>query len=64
MLSYQSLSYHDALALRATLGVRGAPEFEAWLGGMGLLDAQGGIRALTDGAETLVRRLGDASLAA
>ncbi|EGD58166.1 ethanolamine ammonia-lyase heavy chain [Novosphingobium nitrogenifigens DSM 19370] len=64
MLSYQSLSYHDALALRATLGVRGAPEFEAWLDEMGLLDAQGGIRALTDGAETLVRRLGDASLAA
>ena len=31
MLSYQSTSFHDALYLRATLGLRPAPEFEAWL---------------------------------
>jgi ethanolamine ammonia-lyase large subunit len=47
MLSYQSLSYHDALYLRATMGRRAAPEFEDWLARMNLLDAQGRIAALT-----------------
>src|ERR1700716_1548061 len=32
MLQYQSTSFHDALYLRSTLGLRPAPEFEAWLG--------------------------------
>jgi len=31
MLGYQSTSYHDAQYLRQTLGLRPAPEFEAWL---------------------------------
>lgn len=31
MLQYQSTSFHDALYLRSTLGLRPAPEFEAWL---------------------------------
>ncbi len=31
MLHYQSTSFHDALALRALLGLRPAPEFEEWL---------------------------------
>jgi ethanolamine ammonia-lyase large subunit len=31
MLHYQSTSFHDALYLRSTLGLRPAPEFEAWL---------------------------------
>jgi ethanolamine ammonia-lyase large subunit len=31
MLHYQSTSFHDALYLRRTLGLRPAPEFEAWL---------------------------------
>jgi ethanolamine ammonia-lyase large subunit len=31
MLNYQSTSFHDALYLRAALGLRPAPEFEAWL---------------------------------
>jgi ethanolamine ammonia-lyase large subunit len=31
MLQYQSTSFHDALYLRATLGLRPSPEFEAWL---------------------------------
>jgi ethanolamine ammonia-lyase large subunit len=31
MLQYQSTSFHDALYLRSTLGLRAAPEFEAWL---------------------------------
>ncbi|MGA3081322.1 MAG: ethanolamine ammonia-lyase subunit EutB [Terracidiphilus sp.] len=35
MLHYQSTSFHDALYLRRVLGLRPAPEFEAWLGGDG-----------------------------
>jgi ethanolamine ammonia-lyase large subunit len=31
MLNYQSTSFHDALYLRGLLGLRPAPEFEAWL---------------------------------
>ena len=31
MLNYQSTSFHDALYLRAVLGLRPAPEFEKWL---------------------------------
>ena len=33
MLHYQSTSFHDALYLRRVLGLRPAPEFEAWLQG-------------------------------
>jgi ethanolamine ammonia-lyase large subunit len=36
MLGYQSTSFHDALAVRAALGRRPAPEFEAWLDGIGI----------------------------
>jgi ethanolamine ammonia-lyase large subunit len=31
MLHYQSTSFHDALYLRRVLGLKPAPEFEAWL---------------------------------
>jgi ethanolamine ammonia-lyase large subunit len=31
MLNYQSTSFHDALYIRSLLGLRPAPEFEAWL---------------------------------
>jgi ethanolamine ammonia-lyase large subunit len=31
MLNYQSTSFHDALYLRRMLGLKPAPEFEAWL---------------------------------
>jgi ethanolamine ammonia-lyase large subunit len=41
MLQYQSTSFHDALYVRDVLGLRPAPEFEAWLRGLGLLDEQG-----------------------
>ena len=33
MLNYQSTSFHDALYVRRVLGLKPAPEFEAWLGG-------------------------------
>jgi ethanolamine ammonia-lyase large subunit len=35
MLNYQSTSFHDALYVRRVLGLRAAPEFEAWLAGDG-----------------------------
>ena len=41
MLNYQSTSFHDALFLRRVLGLRHAPEFEAWLAKMQLIDDQG-----------------------
>jgi ethanolamine ammonia-lyase large subunit len=56
MLNYQSTSFHDALYLRQTLGLRPAPEFEEWLLRMGVLetptrlkpaDAQHPLLALT-----------------
>jgi ethanolamine ammonia-lyase large subunit len=41
MLNYQSTSFHDALYLREALGLRRAPEFEAWLERAGLADRDG-----------------------
>lgn len=41
MLGYQSTSFHDALYARRVLGLRAAPEFEAWLQTMAITDAQG-----------------------
>jgi len=38
MLAYQSTSFHDALYLRQVLGLKPAPEFEAWLDKMGIFD--------------------------
>lgn len=37
MLGYQSTSFHDAHYLRQVLGLRPAPEFEAWLEKMGVV---------------------------
>ncbi len=42
MLNYQSTSFHDALYVRQVLGLKRAPEFEAWLERMGLT-APGGL---------------------
>jgi ethanolamine ammonia-lyase large subunit len=41
MLNYQSTSFHDALFLRRALGLKHAPEFEAWLEKMKLIDERG-----------------------
>jgi len=35
MLNYQSTSFQDALYLRRVLGLKAAPEFEAWMRGEG-----------------------------
>ncbi|MBT9494335.1 MAG: ethanolamine ammonia-lyase subunit EutB [Paucibacter sp.] len=43
MLNYQSTSFHDALFVRKLLGLKRAPEFEAWLQQMGISDANGAL---------------------
>jgi ethanolamine ammonia-lyase large subunit len=58
MLNYQSTSFHDALYVREVLGLRRAPEFEAWLERMGLTDRDGRLvgqatHALLDHVEGL-----------
>jgi ethanolamine ammonia-lyase large subunit len=47
MLNYQSTSFHDALYLRRVLGLKPAPEFEAWLaqGPLHKLSVQGLLKA-------------------
>ena len=41
MLNYQSTSFHDALYVRNVLGLRHAPEFEAWLERMQIVGPEG-----------------------
>ncbi len=56
MLNYQSTSYHDAAYVRRALGLRPAPEFEAWLQDVGVFDEAGFLLPET--------RRGDAGLIA
>ncbi len=42
MLNYQTTSFHDALYARQVLGLRPAPEFEAWLEKMQILRLENG----------------------
>jgi len=44
MLNYQSTSFHDALYARRVLGLRPAPEFEAWLDKMQIMRSDGQFR--------------------
>ena len=53
MLSYQSTSFHDAQYVRQVLGLRPAPEFEAWLKTMGVLDDVGRLRTVEAGHRLL-----------
>ncbi|MEO7212831.1 ethanolamine ammonia-lyase subunit EutB [Mucilaginibacter sp.] len=58
MLNYQSTSFHDALYLRKVLGLKPAPEFEAWLLRQGIMDengnpAKGGPEALLNKTNSL-----------
>ncbi|KXU86862.1 ethanolamine ammonia-lyase [Caballeronia megalochromosomata] len=54
MLNYQSTSFHDALYVREVLGLKRAPEFEAWLRAIQITNARGMLQerahwpALTD----------------
>mgnify|MGYP001587936296 FL=1 len=40
MLNYQSTSYHDIPSVRRLIGKRPAPEFDAWLQEVGVLDGE------------------------
>jgi ethanolamine ammonia-lyase large subunit len=60
MLGYQSTSFHDALYARRVLGLRPAPEFEAWLARMRITDAQGNLNAaLAPAFQAALLRLDD-----
>jgi ethanolamine ammonia-lyase large subunit len=54
MLNYQSTSFHDALYLREALGLRRAPEFEAWLERMGIAGADGRLLGAPGGGRALL----------
>lgn len=53
MLNYQSTSFHDALYLRRLLGLKRAPEFEAWLQKMRITDAAGELLSIAPGHPVL-----------
>ena len=57
MLNYQSTSFHDALYLRSLLGLKRAPEFEAWLERMRI--AEPGGRLLGQPSPHLLSTLAD-----
>jgi ethanolamine ammonia-lyase large subunit len=57
MLNYQSTSFHDALYVREVLGLTPAPEFEAWLAGVGLIDGAGRIAEIGQSREAQRRLL-------
>ena len=53
MLNYQSTSFHDQLYVREVLGLKRAPEFEAWLRDMDITDATGRLSAGQGGQRLL-----------
>ncbi len=55
MLNYQSTSFHDALYARRVLGLRPAPEFEAWLLRMGLFAERSGALHIQDAMPAALR---------
>jgi ethanolamine ammonia-lyase large subunit len=57
MLNYQSTSFHDALYVREVLGLKPAPEFEAWLAQIGLLDNAGRVAEVGQSREAQRRLL-------
>ena len=46
MLNYQSTSFHDSHYLRQVLGLRPAPEFEAWLAASAVMDSKNRLLSL------------------
>ncbi len=44
MLNYQSTSFHDSLYIRKVLGLKRAPEFEAWLERLSITDTFGELK--------------------
>jgi ethanolamine ammonia-lyase large subunit len=58
MLNYQSTSFHDALYVRELLGLKRAPEFEAWLRRVRLVDDAGRLLTPAKGHPLLVGAAG------
>ena len=58
MLNYQSTSFHDALYLREALGLKRAPEFEAWLANIGVTDMRGLLAAHSPGNRLIAHARG------
>ena len=62
MLNYQTTSFHDALYVRKVLGLRPAPEFEAWLQRMQIFQGEGDALTLHPGLpsafEKALRQIG------
>jgi ethanolamine ammonia-lyase large subunit len=48
MLNYQTTSFHDALYVRRVLGLKPAPEFEAWLKAQEIFTGTEGVRLTSD----------------
>ncbi|NMG31037.1 ethanolamine ammonia-lyase subunit EutB [Aromatoleum evansii] len=48
MLNYQTTSFHDAMYIRQVLGLRPAPEFEAWLRKVGIFAPGEAMRLAKD----------------
>jgi ethanolamine ammonia-lyase large subunit len=58
MLNYQSLAYHDVVALRHQFNRPPAPEFEHWLKEIGLADKRGHLPPLPVRSPAALRLLG------
>jgi ethanolamine ammonia-lyase large subunit len=61
MLNYQSTSFHDQLYIREVLGLKRAPEFEAWLERMEITDAAGRLSSGQGGLALLAAMQGKAA---
>jgi len=57
MLNYQSLSFHDAIFIRETLGKRPTPEFDQWMSEAGITDAHGAMSNNPAALEKVMARL-------
>ncbi|POR53198.1 ethanolamine ammonia-lyase subunit EutB [Bosea psychrotolerans] len=58
MLNYQSTSFHDQLYIREVLGLKRAPEFEAWLRRMDITDPSGKL-SVGQGGQALLAAMQD-----
>jgi len=56
MLNYQSTSFHDSHYLRQVLGLRPAPEFEAWLEKMRIFDPGNRLAERSPASELLTQK--------
>jgi ethanolamine ammonia-lyase large subunit len=58
MLNYQSTSFHDALYARKVLGLKAAPEFDAWLQRQGIMNNKGQLQQVGEMHQLLAYNAG------